>query len=176
MKSILHIDSVELAFDLRKILSSVYMKCETNEIIGLLGLNGQGKTCLLNIIYGSLAPQHKSIRIDHKPIEFAYKSPELLVYLPQFNFIPNNLSIKRIFKDFNTSIDEFVLKFPEFENLTLTKIGNLSGGQRRLIEVYVIIKTKTKFVILDEPFSHIMPIQIEKIKKIIIEEKKIKAL
>lgn len=91
MKHILEADGIQLEFNGRKILSSVYMKAETGKITGLLGRNGQGKTCLMNIIYGSLACE-KSVRFDKKSQRNAYKRPDLLLYLPQFNFIPRQLS------------------------------------------------------------------------------------
>lgn len=50
----LEIDSVFLEFGNRRILSDIYLKCETDKIIGLLGRNGNGKTSLMNIIYGNL--------------------------------------------------------------------------------------------------------------------------
>src|SRR5699024_11277247 len=53
-----------------------------------------------------------------------------------------------------------------------TKMKDLSGGQRRLIEVYMITKSQTDFVLLDEPFSHIMPLHVEKMIQILQEEKK----
>ena len=100
----LEIDSVLLEFDLRKILSDVYLKCETGKITGLLGRNGNGKSCLMNIICGNLEPQSKSIRFDNKTIDIPFKKPELLMYLPQFNFTPNYISVKRIFEDFEIEL------------------------------------------------------------------------
>lgn len=50
-------------------------------------------------------------------------------------------------------------------------LARLSGGQRRLIEVYVSIKSNAVFSILDEPFTLLMPIHIERIKKILMHEK-----
>jgi ABC-type lipopolysaccharide export system ATPase subunit len=55
-------------------------------------------------------------------------------------------------------------------------MNNLSGGQIRLVELYVILKSKTLFVMLDEPFTHIMPLHIEKIKQIMAEEKENKGI
>lgn len=55
MKHTLEADSIQLAFGQRQILTDIYFKCETGKIIGLLGRNGQGKTCLLNIVYGTLS-------------------------------------------------------------------------------------------------------------------------
>ncbi len=94
----LEIDNIYLEFDLRKILSDVYIKCETGKITGLLGRNGDGKSCLMNIINGSLEPQSKSIRFDSVFTPFPFKKPGLLLYLPQFNFIPGHLTLRRILK------------------------------------------------------------------------------
>lgn len=167
-------DGIILDFGTRRILSNIYFKCETGKITGILGRNGQGKTCLMNVAYGSLNAVSKSVRFDNLSVFEAFKRPDLLTYLPQFNFIPSFLSLTRIFTDFDLNYDEFVILFPEFKAKSDFIIKKLSGGQRRLIEVYVMIKSKAKFSMLDEPFSHLMPLQIEKIKEILHNEKKTK--
>ena len=68
MKHILEADGIQLAFDNRKILLSIYLKCETGNITGLLGKNGTGKSCLMRIIHSSLYCE-SSIRIDGKSIK-----------------------------------------------------------------------------------------------------------
>lgn len=171
MKHKLEVDSIMLDFGLRQILTNVYLKCETGSISGLLGKNGEGKTCLMNIIYGSLPASGKSVRFDGTSIPQVFKKANLLTYLPQFNFTPVFLSLKRIFADYNLMYNEFENHFPEFIKRENTIIKNLSGGERRLIEVYVIIKSKSQFTMLDEPFSHLMPLQIEKIIEILKTEK-----
>lgn len=50
----LEADGIELYFGERRILSNIYIKAETGSVTGLLARNGEGKTCLMNIIYGSL--------------------------------------------------------------------------------------------------------------------------
>lgn len=167
----LEADSILLEFGTRRILSDVYIKCETGKVTGILGRNGQGKTCLMNIVYGSLSATSKSIRFDKVSVFHAYKHPELLTYLPQFNFIPKSLTLKRIFSDFNLNYAEFEKWFPEFQSKNKFCLKNLSGGERRLIEVYVICKSKSMFTMLDEPFTHVMPLHIEKLKQILSEEK-----
>lgn len=164
-------DGIILEFGTRRILSNIYFKCETGKITGILGRNGQGKTCLMNIVYGSLNPESKSIRFDNTSIFQAFKRPDLLTYLPQFNFIPSSLSLKRIFSDFNLDYKIFENFFPEFKTKHNVIIKNLSGGQRRLVEVYAILKSNSKFSMLDEPFSHLMPLQIEKVMEILKVEK-----
>lgn len=168
----LEIDSVILEFGSRKLLSDVYLKCETGKITGLIGRNGIGKTSLFNIIYGTLAPKYKSIRLNEQSIQIPYKEPDLIKYLPQYNFIPKQLTSKRIFSDFNLDFSLFEKLFTDFKTKYNSPIYELSGGQRRLIEVYIIIKCTSKFVLLDEPFSHLTPLLIETIKELIMEEKK----
>lgn len=167
----LEADSILLEFGTRRILSNIYFKCETGQITGILGRNGQGKTCLMNIVYGNLNPISKSIRFDSVVISQAFKRPDLLTYLPQFNFIPSHLSLKRVFSDFDLDYQEFEKIFPEFSTKYKLPIHSLSGGQRRLIEVYVIIRSSSQFSMLDEPFSHLMPLHIEKVNELLEIEK-----
>lgn len=172
----LEIDSVLLEFDLRKVLSDIYLKCETGKITGLLGRNGHGKTCLMNIICGSLEPQSKSIRFDNITTLTPFKNPKLLLYLPQFNFIPEHLTLKRIFNDFEIEFSSFEKLFPDISINYKSPIKYLSGGHRRIVEVFVITKSKTQFILLDEPFSHIMPLHVEKMKELLVEEKQNKGI
>ena len=171
----LEVDSIQLQFGNRVILSSIYLKCESGKVTGLLGRNGQGKSCLMKIVYGTLRCE-KSIRFDNQMQREAFKRPDLLLYLPQFNFIPKALSLQRIFQDFALDFPTFVQKFPEFVSKFKTPIGTLSGGEQRLIELYVIVKSKSDFAMLDEPFTHLSPVQIEKVKQLLLEEKQNKGL
>lgn len=171
MNHILEADSIFLEFDSRKILSDIYIKTETGTITGLLARNGQGKSCLLNIIQGNLIPQNYSMRIDGIFTPCAYKKNGLLSYLPQMSFIPQNLSLKRIFKNFQIDFTELLRYFETFTPRYTTPFSQLSGGEKRLIEVFCIIKSPTLFSLLDEPFSHIMPVHVDTIKEMLNHEK-----
>lgn len=175
MKHVLEADGIQLEFNGRKILSDIYLQCETGKITGLLGRNGQGKSCLMNIIYGSL-PCEKSVRFDHVSIKEPYKRTDFIRYLPQFHYLPNSLSLRRIFTDFELEYNAFTERFPEFIGRQRDSIGRLSVGERRLTEMYVLIKSKSRFVMLDEPFTQLTPIQIEKVKLLLLEEKENKGL
>lgn len=176
MKHKLEVDSVILEFDTKRVLQDVFLKNETGKITGILGRNGTGKTCLMNIIYGELKIVNKSIRFDGKAIFDGYRNSETLRYLPQFHFIPKFLKTKRVIKDFNLDFSKFVEYFPEFEKYFNSKINTLSGGEIRILEIYTILASKTKFCMLDEPFSHVMPLHIDTLKRLIIEEKKNKGI
>lgn len=172
----LELDSVILEFGSKRVLHDVYLKCETNKTTGLLGRNGSGKTCLMNIIYGQLIPMNHSVRIDGKTLLKRNRFPDHIMYLPQFGFIPKSLSLKRIFKDFRLDYGEFVAEFPEFEKYRNSKLNRLSGGEQRIVEAYLILVSKTEFCLLDEPFSQIMPIHIETVKRLILREKQSKGI
>ena len=172
----LEIDSVILEFGRRRILQDVYLKCETGKITGLLGRNGSGKSSLMKILYGELNPDNKSVRMNDSAWLDAYRSPDDIRYLPQHNFIPPHLSVRRILNDFELSIDDLILDFPEFKKHSKSKIKNLSGGEKRIFEIYTILVSSSKFCLLDEPFSQVMPIHVEAIKKIISREKSNKGI
>jgi len=176
MKHSLEIDSVILEFGNKRVLQDVYMKCETGKVTGLLGRNGSGKSCLMNIIYEKLSPTNKSIRLDGIAWLTGFSKPETIRYLPQFHFIPKSLSVKRIFKDFELDFFGFIHHFPGFQNYYKTPIKKLSGGERRIIEIYIILVSKTKFCMLDEPFSQVMPVHVDTIKRIISRERQNKGI
>jgi len=175
MTQIMEADGIQLEFDGRKILSAIYLKCEKGKVTGLLGRNGQGKSCLMNCIFGSLSCE-KSVRFDRILIKKPYKRPDLIRYLPQFHFIPKSIPLRHIFKDFDLDYHLFTSRFPEFTKRENVSIGTLSEGERRLVEIYVIVRCASQFAMLDEPFTALNPLQIEKVTSLLLEEKKNKGL
>ena len=173
---VFEIDNVELYFNKKTILNGVYLKAQTNTITGILGRNGCGKSCLLSIIFGSLSSKYALIRINNKPITKALYLTNQVAYLPQFYFTPNQININKLFKLYKVSWKDFEAKFPEFKTYKSKTINYLSGGERRVIEIYLILNTPSNLVLLDEPFSNISPIYIEKIKQIIKRDNKTKAI
>lgn len=172
---ILEADSIQLSFGNKVILSDIYLKCEKGKITGLLGRNGQGKSCLMNIMYGTMLSE-KSVRINGISVPHAFKNPRQLLYLPQFNFIPSGFSIKRVLQDFSIPLHNFLNDAPQFDGRLKNNIRALSGGEKRFIELYCIICTQTNFVLLDEPFTHLNPLQIEKAKELMNREKQNKGI
>ena len=89
----LEIDSVNKSFDRNRVLTDIYLKCETGDIVGLLGSNGSGKSTLLKILFGVEDAEQKFIRIDGKIFDRPYKTQGEIAYLPQESFIPGNMSL-----------------------------------------------------------------------------------
>ena len=94
MPSLLEIDSVIKSFGQNQLLTDIYLKCETGDIIGLLGRNGSGKSTLLKILFGTMPAERKFIRIDGKIYNKPYRSKGEICFLPQHSFFPPEFSLK----------------------------------------------------------------------------------
>ncbi len=163
----LKVDSVELAFDNRKILQDVALQCSQGEIVGLLGRNGSGKSSLLKIIFGSLKPAYRYVSINGRYIDNGYADGSI-AYLPQHNYLPPGVRISRLARMLIDPIfwDEFA-EHPVFQNHHHKTAGELSGGELRMLETLMVVYNKAGFILLDEPFTHISPVQTDLFKPII---------
>ena len=83
---------------------------------------------------------------------------------------------KNCFKLYEVDINLFLKKFPDLKFDFNTKMKHLSGGEQRVIEIYLVLMKKSDLVILDEPFNHLSPIYVEKIERYFLKKKKIKPL
>lgn len=163
----LKVDSVQLDFNGREILRNVYINCKPGEVTGLLGRNGSGKSSLLKIIFGTLNPYHKHVSIDDSFIEKGYLNNRI-AYLPQHNYLPQNIPLKQmspILVD-PSAWDEFSAH-QLYQEHQFKKPRELSGGELRKLETLMILYSKADYILLDEPFTHISPVQAEEIKHII---------
>lgn len=170
MSDNLEIDSVIIEFGGRRILQDVYLKCETGMVTGLLGHNGSGKTTLMRLLAGILTKGEYNVRINGSYISGFNDRKGNIVFLPQYHFIPRNFTVESVFRDYGLDMEDFFGDFPGTEAIRTQRIGNLSGGEKRLVEIYGVLRTDAKFVLLDEPFSYIMPKHVNTICRIIKEE------
>ncbi|UJH66754.1 ATP-binding cassette domain-containing protein [Allomuricauda sp. SCSIO 65647] len=173
---ILEIDSVELSFGERQILYGIYVKAEKGKVTGILGKNGSGKTCLMRIIFGSLIPKHKSLRIDGDFLKIPLFLKNDITYLPQHQLLPMNLTLQKAFKWYKISFDDFIDKFKSFKKYCDKKAHELSSGELRVVETYLILNSRKGIILLDEPFSFIAPLYVEKFKHLIHEKKNSSAI
>jgi ABC-type lipopolysaccharide export system ATPase subunit len=186
INNILEIDSVWLSYKHIKILQNIYLQCQTGQVVGLLGSNGAGKSSLLQIMLGIKTPTwidtlegteiNKCVRINSNYVDLPYQEKGFINYLPQHQFIPKNFKVSKALTWFGVDLDTLLPYFPEMIDLLPLQFGELSGGQCRWIETLLILKAQTKFSVLDEPFTHISPVQVEKLKQIIKIEKQNKGI
>jgi len=157
--STLHIDSITKSYDNKKILSDIYLTCKKGAIVGLIGRNGSGKSTLLKIIFSVEKCENKFIRVGTKIINNLADGRNLINYLPQENFLPDNIKIKTLINLFLPKENRNKLINNDYINPLLHKKNQeLSGGEKRIIEILLIIHSNAKFILLDEPFNGVSPI------------------
>jgi ABC-type multidrug transport system ATPase subunit len=164
----LHVDSVCKWFGNAPVLSDIYFSCRPGEIIGLFGRNGSGKSTLLKIIFGSLSAESKFVRVNGSVVSTLSESKRKISYLAQHSFLPSHLKIKRIIDLFCEPDRTKLLESNHHVKPFLHRKSNeLSGGERRIIEILLILSSSAEYILIDEPFNGVEPLYKEEIKRVI---------
>jgi len=171
MPNCLLADSIRKSFEEKQVLTDIFLKCQTGDIIGLLGRNGSGKSTLLKILFGTLYTDYKHITINGELLDSPYEKTGAISYLPQDDFLPKNLTVKKLITIFDSILNPDLLYQDQIVKKILeTKIRNISGGELRYLEIILILNLDSQFVLLDEPFNGISPLHIELVKNMILDK------
>ena len=178
----LKINNISKAFKDKKIVSGISFEVNAGDIYGLLGPNGAGKTTTFYIIAGLLSSDRGQIILsgeDISAIPMHQRSKRGIKYLPQEPSIFQNLSVyENLYGlaelSFDNKRDIEIFIDNSMEEFNLSKISDLkgrqlSGGQRRKVEIARTLAADPKVILLDEPFAGIDPIAIEDIKNVLIK-------
>lgn len=176
MKHHLKIDSVFLKFRDKEILRGGYLEVMDKEVVGILGRNGCGKSCFLKILIGHLQPQFAHIELNGVKVDNLYRTKITINYLPQHEFHPKHLKVKDLVNYYDIDKPFFYTQYPFIKDFNDKKFELLSGGMKRILEVLLLLESPAKFTILDEPFSHIMPIYVDLVKETIKRVKQRKGI
>ena len=163
-----------------KIISDISMEVRSGEVVGLLGPNGAGKTTSFYIICGLLLPSSGKVFFDNRDITglSLHKRSQLGIgYLPQESSVFKDLSVEENLmiaadvcleneEERMKRIEELLEEF-NIEPIRNRKGVNLSGGERRRVEIARALVKKPKFILLDEPFAGVDPIAVLDIQNII---------
>ena len=176
----LKINNISKAFKDKKIVSGISFEVNAGDIYGLLGPNGAGKTTTFYIIAGLLSSDRGQIILsgeDISAIPMHQRSKRGIKYLPQEPSIFQNLSVyENLYGlaelSFDNKRDIEIFIDNSMEEFNLSKISDLkgrqlSGGQRRKVEIARTLAADPKVILLDEPFAGIDPIAIEDIKNVL---------
>ena len=176
----LRIKNISKSIKDKKIISKVSLEINDSDIFGLLGPNGAGKTTTFYIIAGLMNQDEGEMVLSDKDISKLpmHKRSKLgIKYLPQEPSIFQNLTVyenllglAELSFNNNEDIKNFIEKSIEefgLSEITQLKGRQLSGGQRRKVEIARTLAAKPKIILLDEPFAGIDPIAIEDIKKVL---------
>ena len=176
--NILEIKNLNKSFKKKQILKDLSFEFRTDETNVIFGRNGSGKSTLLKLIYGTLKPDNLELKINGELI----KNNNVILdnrigYLPQDNFLPKNLKVSEVIAMyFSGDKQDKVFYAPRINTMQNRKIGQLSLGQRRYLEIVLLGNLDHKFLLLDEPFSMIEPLFIEIIKDFLNNLKKTKGI
>ena len=165
------VDSVVVRFGDKTVLSGGYITSETGMVTGLLGRNGAGKSCMFRALMGGLRVENVMVSMDEKPVDRQVIG-RFIRYLPQGRLLPESISLHRAFELYGVNYWSFVNRFPKYSRFYDSHIWELSGGEARLVELYLILLSEAPFYILDEPFSQIDPVSIESVQELIRERSK----
>tara|TARA_B000000475_G_scaffold235448_1_gene203021 strand:- start:7846 stop:8580 length:735 start_codon:yes stop_codon:yes gene_type:complete len=158
----------------------VDLEVNKGEIVGLLGPNGAGKTTTFYMITGMIKPSEGVIYLDGMNItrKAMYQRSRFGIgYLPQDESIFRKLSVEdnlRLVLEMSSftkeeqknKIDQ-LLSDLSIEHIRNSSGGNLSGGERRRVEIARTLAMDPDFILLDEPFAGVDPIAVEDIQSIV---------
>ena len=164
----------------RRVVDGVDLTVNRGEVVGLLGPNGAGKTTTFYMIVGLIRPQAGQVLFDDDDITrlpMYRRARRGMGYLSQEPSIFRKLTVRQnimavletlaLAKSERQERLEALLNELQLASLADQKAATLSGGERRRLEITRALATNPSFIMLDEPFSGVDPINVYEVQKII---------
>ncbi|MBI6545593.1 MAG: LPS export ABC transporter ATP-binding protein [Cyanobacteria bacterium NC_groundwater_1444_Ag_S-0.65um_54_12] len=164
----------------RKVVNEVSIVVDRGEIVGLLGPNGAGKTTTFYMVVGLVRPNSGGVSLDgdniaHLPMHL--RARKGIGYLAQEPSVFRKLTVEQNLlavwellgvprKVQKVRLEELLTEF-HIQKIRKSKGFQLSGGERRRVEIARALATSPSFILLDEPFSGIDPLAIADIQKML---------
>ena len=166
MQNLVEVKDLKKSYDLKEAVRGISFKIKDNEILGLLGPNGSGKTTTIGMILGLLKPSNGEIIIDGKKIE-----DNRIEILKKINFIspyielPKKLTVKQnliVYGKLYSVPDikkriEYLSEKLRLEDLLNRITGELSSGQKNRVSLAKALINNPKVLLLDEPTASLDP-------------------
>lgn len=178
--SLLATDQLAKEYGQRRVVDGVSIHVNPSEIVGLLGPNGAGKTTMFNMIVGIVRPDEGAVNfleknITRQPMHLRARAG--VGYLTQEPSVFRKLTVEEnILAILETcklgTVERHVrlkalLDELDLADLAKSKAYQLSGGEKRRLEITRALVTSPKLLLLDEPFAGIDPIAVYEVQKIV---------
>lgn len=169
----------------RAVVNDVSLEMHQGKIVGLLGPNGAGKTTTFYMIIGLVSPDQGSVYLGDEEITdlpMYRRARKGVGYLPQESSIFKKLTVEDNVKILWETLKNVPKQDQEkylsrlLREMGLTRLRRsygfeLSGGEKRRVEIVRALAMNPSFILLDEPFAGIDPIAIKEIQEIIVSLK-----
>jgi len=184
MSSVLRTENLVKIYKKRKVVDGVSILVKQGEIVGLLGPNGAGKTTTFYMIVGAIKPNGGKVYLDDRDITklpmfkrarlgigYLPQEPSIFRYLSVWDNIYGVLEMRGYNKKEARKLTEEVIELLNLKKVVKNLGIQLSGGERRRVEVARAVVLKPKFLLLDEPFAAVDPKTREEIQEIVLKLK-----
>ncbi len=178
--SLLNTESLVKEYHHRRVVNGVSIVVNPGEIVGLLGPNGAGKTTTFNMVVGVVRPDAGEVKFEGREITRApmHERARMGVgYLTQEPSVFRKLTVEEnilaILETCRISAQErevrlkYLLEELDLGRLAKSKAYQLSGGEKRRLEITRSLVISPKLLLLDEPFAGIDPIAVYEVQKIV---------
>ena len=172
------------SFRRRRVVDGISIEVNQGEVVGLLGQNGAGKTTIFYMVVGLLRPDSGRVWLGSREIGGLplHRRARLGIgYLPQeasvFRKLTVDENLKLILemqrvplKEQRRRIERLLEEF-SITHLRHHRAAVLSGGERRRVEIARALASEPDFILLDEPFTGIDPIEVDAIQEMVMDLK-----
>ena len=181
-ETLVELNKVSMFYNKRQILNNLNLKINRNEVLGMLGPNGVGKSTIFHIITGLKDPSFGKVlinNVDCTDIPIYERATRFkLGYVPQYGGFIQDLNLQENLelvgeihikeKDIRQSKIEKIISQFEFDSLLKIKTKHLSGGQKKKLVIAMALINDPNILLLDEPFAALDILTIKMLQEIIV--------